>query len=328
MLNFNYENSLIKNDVEAFLSEWNNDLDYVVGHTSGSTGEPKQVRLYKSEMIASALATNKYFGINNNSVLLLCLSVDYIAGKMQIVRTLVADATLICEKASSRPISKLLSLKIDFAALVPMQVENEIDNLSNIETIIIGGAPISTKLFDNLQGLNTKCYSTYGMTETVSHVALKAINVKSDDSSEYYEALENVYFEKDDRGCLIINANYLNAKRIVTNDIVKLLDNQHFKWMGRYDNVINSGGIKFFPEEIEKKISPFITNEFYITGKKNEILGNEIVLVIQDNQWSEKEQDILFLNIKSVLTKYSLPKSILFVPEFTRTKTGKIKRKI
>jgi len=366
---FKYIDNFIQKGVIDFIEEWNNDLDYVVGHSSGSTGKPKEINMLKSDMIASAKLSNKYFNITENSTLLLCLSADYIAGKMQIVRTICANATLLCIEPSSHPISSIKkknideliidyatqkkennllkveftfknfvltkentadisNLKIDFAAMVPMQVEKEINNLSVIKTLIIGGAPISDKLNKNLQDSKTLCYSTYGMTETVSHIALKAINIDSYKNKDFYEAMDNVYFEKDERGCLIIKTEHLSFKKIITNDIVELSDSKHFKWLGRYDNIINSGGIKFTPESIEEKISQFINKPFYITSRKSELLTNEIILIIEDSQWERKLIDDFLQDVKRILPKYSIPKDIIFSSILARTSSGKIIRKV
>ncbi|MFA6844076.1 MAG: AMP-binding protein [Bacilli bacterium] len=366
---FKYIDNIIQKGVTDFIEEWNNDLDYVIGHTSGSTGKPKEIHMFKSDMIASAKLTNKYFNITKDSTLLLCLSSGYIAGKMQIVRTICANATLVCIKPSSYPISTIKTidindiiidyatykkddnlfkvvftfrnfvltnentaaipnLNIDFGAMVPMQVEKEINNLSVIKTLIIGGAPISNNLYKKLQGTKTLCYSTYGMTETVSHIALKAINIDSYKFKDFYEAMDNVYFEKDERKCLIIKTKHLSFKKIITNDIVELSDSKHFKWLGRHDNIINSGGIKFTPESIEEKISQFINKPFYITSRKSELLGNEIILLIEDTQWDKKLIDNLIQNIKKILPKYSIPKEIIFTSTLARTSSGKLIRNV
>jgi len=363
-----YIDNTILNKVKEFIKQWNNERDYVIGHTSGSTGVPKEVKLFKSDMIESAKLTNKYFNITSKTNLLLCLSPEYIAGKMQIIRTICADATLICINPSSHPITTIKSTAIDniiidyanckiengipkvkftyensvltkentidiskpiidFGAMVPLQAEKDINNLDVINKLIIGGAPISRNLYNKLQNTKTQCFSTYGMTETVSHIALKAINLNKSQDNDSYEAMDDIFFEKDERDCLIIKTNKLKSRKIITNDIIKLIDQKHFIWLGRYDNIINSGGIKFSPESIEVQISQLINKPFYITSRKNKLLGNEIILVIEDSSWSSKTIANLIESIKTTLPKYAIPKDIIFTLTLDRTSSGKLIRK-
>lgn len=315
-------------DVVSFLAEWFDDREYVIGHTSGSTGVPKEVRLLKSDMKASARLTNEFFGVNNSSVLLLCLSPYYIAGKMMIVRALLAGANLLVVEPSSSPLREIDRF-VDFAAMVPMQVQETLSDpvtrnkISCIKQLIIGGAAVSPTLESALSGFSVRCFSTYGMTETVSHVALREL-----DTSYYgYTALGDVTFSQDDRGCLCIHAPHLSNTVFVTNDIVRLSGKNRFEWLGRFDNVINSGGVKLFPEEIEKKISDLIPgNRYYVTGVTDERLGQKVVLIIEDENWKEEQITSLKKAMKSVLSTYQVPKEIRFVPCFRETYSGKIIR--
>ena len=226
----------VDSDITTFLQEWYDPKDHVIGHTSGSTGTPKEIRLLKKDMLASARLTNEFFNICPSSNLLLCLSPNYIAGKMMIVRTILSGANLVTVKPSSSPLQNIEE-DIDFAAMVPMQVITSLSSpetatkLAHIKQIIIGGAAVSPTLEQQLQQIPTACYGTYGMTETVSHIALRQIN--GGKRSPYYFALGKVTFEKDERECLIIHAPHLQQQTFVTNDIIQLTDATHFEWLGR-----------------------------------------------------------------------------------------------
>ena len=217
--------SHIQPEVYAFLEEWFNDRDHVLGHTSGSTGIPKEIRLFKEDMRASARITNSFFSITENSSLLLSLSASYIAGKMMIVRALEAGAELWLGPVTSHPLRgwQGIGKKIDLAAMVPMQLEETLKNqperraLDDICQLLIGGAPVSGRLEEDLKERSGDCYATYGMTETVSHIALRRLNHDPD-----YFALGEVRFSVDERECLVIHAPHLKARQFITNDRVIL----------------------------------------------------------------------------------------------------------
>lgn len=317
--------------VVDFLREWYNAEEYVIGHTSGSTGTPKEIRLLKKDMLASAWITNDFFHIGRDSRLLLCLSPRYIAGKMMIVRTLLSGADLRTVKVSSSPL-KDTDGEFDLVAMVPMQVETSLSTpetaqrFARVKQIIIGGAAISVHLEERLQTVPTACYCTYGMTETVSHVALRDIN--GEGKSPFYFALGDVHFKTDERGCLVIRAPHLQQERFVTNDIVKLIDSTHFEWQGRHDNVINSGGVKLFPERIEAKIALFVEQRFFIMPEEDARLGQRAVLVIEGRAWDEEQKKQLLERLRQELHPYEIPKKIYFREHFMETYSGKVIRKL
>lgn len=309
-----------------FLEEWFDDKDYILAQTSGSTGIPKSIQLRKESMLASAKMTNHFFQLNKKSKLLLCLSANYIAGKMMIVRAIAANANLWVIEPSSTPV---IDVNYDFAAMVPMQVEtllnkNRLDQLDKINCLIIGGSAISFTLEKRLQSINSSCYSTYGMTETVSHVALRAINGSL--KTNRYIALEGIQFTTDDRDCLIIHAPHLNDTPLVTNDIVLLSDQHSFEWLGRWDNVINSGGVKLFPETIEQKINDLFSERYFIGSVPNERFGEMAVLVIEGKPFETEKRITIEKLLKERLSRYELPKEIIFTAQFEETSSGKIKR--
>ena len=316
-----------ENDLFKFLKDWFDNSDVIQAQTSGSTGIPKTIFLSKASMIASARLTNQYFGLNNNDTILLCLSTNYIAGKMMVVRALVGNLNLVVIEPSSCPI---VNQAIDFAAMVPMQVETMLNSttgrasLDNISKLIIGGSAVSNLLEGKLQSISTACFATYGMTETVSHIALRSLNGQN--RSNEYQALEGVWFEQDDRECLIIHAPHINEKELITNDIVHLKSKNTFEWCGRFDNVINSGGIKLFPEVLENKITPCIEQRFFISSKKDDILGDKTILVIEGESFSAVGLQNLKVKIGTLLSPYEIPREIVFMPKFEETSSGKVKR--
>lgn len=315
-------------ELSLFLEEWLDAKPYVVGHTSGSTGKPKEIRLNKADMRASARITNERLGIGPDAVLLLCLSVSYIAGKMMVVRALEAGAELWVVPPGTHPLREVDwqdGRKVDLAAMVPMQVEESLKTegqaFLNIRQLLVGGAPVASQLEEKLGGLPTACYATYGMTETVSHVALRKIG-----QDAYYTALGEVAFGKDERECLVITAPHLQEGCFVTNDVVELLDRRHFKWLGRWDNVINSGGLKFFPELIEEKIAALFRGRFFITSQPDERLGEKIVLVVEGELPLPQEQ--LNEELRKILAKYEVPREIAILPRFYETDSGKVIRRL
>lgn len=317
-------------EIVAFLEEWFNERDTVAGHTSGSTGKPKEILLKKQDMRASARITNNFFKIGKDSVLLLCLSVSYIAGKMMVVRALEADADLWAVPVCSHPLRTLTEdRKFDLAAMVPLQVEESLkvaeerSVLMNIRQLLVGGAPVSPELERQLLGLPVRCYATYGMTETVSHVALRRIG----GGGEYF-AVGDVEFAADERGCLLIDAPHLETKHFVTNDMVEVVDRWHFVWLGRWDHVINSGGIKFFPEVIEQKISCCLECRFFISSLPDKRLGERLVLVLESEKWSEPQERRLFDELKKLLSPYEMPRELIYLSRFYETGSGKIIRKL
>ncbi len=307
--------------VNFFLEEWYNEKDYIIAHTSGSTGAPKNICLSKSDMIKSAIATCKYFGITEKSKLLLPLSPNYIAGKMMIVRAIISGAEIFIETPSNNPIKKDYGV-IDLVPIVPSQISSLIQSpyTKNIKNVIIGGGAIPINLEKEVIKSRLNCYATYGMTETCSHIALRKII----DGNELYESLPGYSYNVDNRQCLMVYAPGFTFKKIITNDIVELVDSTHFKWIGRWDNVINSGGIKIFPEEIEKLLSNIIHVPFYITSTSDEKWGEVVTLYIESTNINISR---LTADIKKVLRNhFYIPKRIIPVKRFNRTSSGKIIR--
>ena len=241
----------------VFIEKWVDSNSEISLQTSGSTGAPKAVLMSKQSMVNSALATGSYFKLSPGDSALSCLPFTYIAAKMMFVRAYVLGLELECIKPSSSPL-ELLSKSYDFCAMVPLQLENSISKLDQIKTLIVGGAPLSTTLINQLKKSTSTVYETFGMTETVSHIAVKKIS----ESFSLFEVLPSVSIAVDTRNCLLIDAPELASNTIQTNDLVRLHSNTTFEWVGRYDAVINSGAIKISPEKLEQQLEGLIQHRF------------------------------------------------------------------
>lgn len=298
-----------------FIINWFDDNSFIYVQTSGTTGAPKTIQLEKKAMIYSARATGLHFGLQPTNKILHCLPTNFIAGKMQLVRAFILGLDLDYVEPTSNPLAKNNS-KYDFAAMVPLQVENAILGLKNIKKLIIGGAKINSNLENKLLKLkNIDVFETYGSTETVTHIAVKKVGEES------FKTLPSVTITTDSRNCLIINAPKISNQEIITNDIIELINENEFLLLGRIDNVVNSGGIKLFPEQIEAKLASKLQQSFFIIGQDDDTLGQKVVLVI------EGEKQEIDSTIFNNLTKFEIPKNIIFVNQFKQTETGKILRK-
>lgn len=307
-------------DTAFFLNEWFNQRDFVEVKTSGSTGIPKEIRLYKNHMLQSAKSTCDYLGLNESMNALLCLPTEYIGGKMMLVRAIYCGYNLITTTPSKNPL-KDIQKRLDFIAMTPYQFEKTLDESADrIDKglkIILGGAPVSSLLQCRIKKISNNIFETFGMTETISHVGLKRIS-----DSDYFEVLPPTSITKNENNQLVIYATQIGVENLVTNDIVDVKDENFFKWLGRKDFVINTGGIKVHPEELENKIGGQLklTNEnIFITSLPDESLGQKIVLCLL-----EINRDVT-LNFEN-LSKYERPKETYFLSSFVYTNNGKMNR--
>ncbi|KXX70195.1 AMP-binding protein [Flammeovirga sp. SJP92] len=336
--NFTLEGDDFVDNILVFCFEWLNGKEEFTLQTSGSTGTPKNITVTRNQMISSATATTKILNLKSGDNALCCLNTDYIAGKMMIVRSLVADLNLWIVPPSAHPFKHPFLPQFDFVALAPLQVQSsldvsqELEQLQNVKNIIIGGAPINSHLEKMIIDLltETKVYMTYGMTESVSHIALKSISANSD---QLYHTLEGVSIGQDERGCLHIIAPMTDYQRIQTNDVVKLVTRDTFEWLGRVDNIINSGGVKIQVEKIEGAIAKILEKmdyasvNLFIGGLPHGSLGEEANLFIEGITLTESQKKVLINELKEQFTKYELPKNIHSLGTFVKTDTLKIKRK-
>lgn len=316
------EGEPFEESVGDFLLDWLNDKKYVTVQTSGSTGAPKAIKIQKWHMVNSAKATAKHFKLPEKTTALLCLPVHFIAGKMMLVRALTLGWHIDMALPKANPLDAIYRT-YDFCAMTPFQLDNSLSRLHLLSKLIVGGGAISAVLNERIQGIHTKIYETYGMTETVTHIAARRVNPKKNKNGPIpFKALSKVTLEQDSRGCLVIKAPQVSTDPVVTNDLVDLLTYKKFIWLGRVDNVINSGGVKLYPEQIEQKLSLIITVPYFVAGIPDNALGEKVALCI--------EQETPFLldevTAKQLLTAYEFPKAIFTTARFERTENGKIQR--
>jgi len=322
--NLDHKESWIS-DVASALYDWYDGKDYISVQTSGSTGVPKRIRNSKSSMVRSAEKTALFLGLSKGQTALNVLPAEYIAGRMMIYRALVTGLDLTCLEPKLDLSESILECdsSYDFSAMTPLQLETTLDQseeaISKVELLIIGGAPISRALLSRINQLGTKCFATYGMTETITHIAMKALNHPT--VEKHYTALKGVRFEIAE-GCLVIEADHLDEAKIITNDVVDLINDQSFIWMGRADHVINRGGVKLHPELIESQLAPFLSMRFFVGKRLDAQVGEEPVLVIEG---SETELDDIHVIIDR-LPKLWRPTRVYFVGQLQQTKSGKVIR--
>lgn len=310
--------------LEEFLSEWNNDSPFVHVQTSGSTGAPKPMLAEKRRMLASARITNDFLGLREGDAALLCMSLDYIAGKMMVVRSIERGLKLITVEPSGHPLnhSQLATddCQIDFAAMVPLQVYNTLQvpeerkRLLQIRHLIIGGGAIDEALGAELKNFPNAVWSTYGMTETLSHIALRRLS--GPEASDWYIPFPSVKVSLSEDGCLVIDAPEVCPERLVTNDIAEISP-QGFRILGRKDNVICSGGIKIQIEEVESRLRPFLRVPYLISKRPDPKFG-EVSVLLTEGSVDEARQIC-----ERILPKYYLPRHYLHVDRIPLTETGK-----
>jgi o-succinylbenzoate---CoA ligase len=312
-------------EVYRFIINWLSDTDYIVQYSSGTTGKSKEIRLLKQTMLTSAINTCRFLNLVKGQTALLCMPVDYIAGKMMIVRCMAGDLNLLLTEPRSVPDITGFPT-VDFCAMVPLQVmnlQNCCTHLDRIEKLIIGGTEITHELEIKIQSLTNQVYATYGMAETSSHVALRRLN--GPERQQAYHALPGVTLHTDRRGCLILEADYLPG-RVVTNDLVKLNDNGSFIWLGRDDTLINSGGTKIVPEEVEAMIMTKTMLECTVIGLPDKKLGYRLVFVFERDQTPDSFAT-LKTDFENHLPRHWRPKEILCVEKIPRNHAMKVDRR-
>lgn len=326
-----------------FCKKWLSGAGTFLLHTSGSTGTPKPIELTRAQMIASAELTGKTFGLAKGDTALVCVNIEYIAGVMMLVRGMTLGLKLVIVPPVSNPFEKyptLAKYDFDFVALVPLQIQHIIENegigfqkINQMKAIIVGGAAVNASLQLLIQQLSVPVFSTYGMTETVSHIAIKRLNKES--RSDEFEILDGVEIKLDERSCLAIKAPASNHEWIFTNDVVELIGDKKFKILGRYDNIINSGGVKIQLEEVEKIVLELckvhfmeLTNKrFFAWGIPDDKLGQKLVLIWETNEISAIYQKSILAKCAEKLPKFKIPKAIFLVHTFIETPSGKIDKR-
>lgn len=324
-------NPEIQKNIKNFLSDWYSDTKKIQIQTSGSTGTPKKIFVEKKYMRASAEMTCKFLQLKEGDSALLCLPLQYISGKMMMARACVQNLTLTATAPTLQPLESLPS-PIHFAAMTPLQVEHSLEKIHLIEKLIIGGAAVSETLKKKIHAQlseknennpihSNQIYETYGMSETLSHIALKQIFPKEDD---YFQLLPSIHISQDERNCLKISAPHLGIEDLQTNDIIHLTSENTFQFLGRADNIINSGGAKIFPEQLETLAKKTIPHELIFVGIPDEILGQKLILIIEGKKDSQLENMISSIKFEKSFHK---PKVVVFVEKISRTPNNKIDRR-
>lgn len=317
----------------TFINSWLSGKTNFQLKTSGSTGRPKLISRTKEQMQKSALRTIATFNLKAGQTTLVCLNTNLVAGMMMLVRAIEGKLNLIIESPKVNPLVTIKDGKIiHFCAMTPNQVETVLDEtpvkLAQIKTLLIGGAALSPTLAKRLQHVDTSVFHSYAMTETLTHVGLRKVNGL--EKSDNYYAMEGVSFSQDKRKCLIIHDRVLEIDQLITNDIVDLIDEKSFRWIGRTDHVINTGGIKIQIEKVEIDIKRILHTigidfPFCLLSIPDKKLINKMILLIEHNEKRLNESNIL-MELKSKLPKYHDPKALKQIPELILTKSGKIDR--
>jgi len=325
----NSANAQWRKSILDFLLHWLDKKDHIIVKTSGSTGTPKSIKIKKQQMLNSALKTGRFLDLKKNDSALLCLSADFIAGKMMIVRAMVLGLDLKIIEPSGNPM-KNIDEYFDFAAMVPMQVykvfedKEGIKKLNRIKNLIIGGGPVPEALKQKFKSLTNQSFSTYGMTETISHIAMEKLNGTEADG--FLHLMPGIKIETDSQKKLIIHASDICDEIVNTNDLAEIREDGSFRILGRFDNMIISGGINIIPEIIENKIEKLIDNRFIISSVPDDKLGEQSVLVIEDIQWPPAKIATIMHKLIAALDAFEQPRLFEFMPKFPETPNQKIDR--
>lgn len=319
-----------------FCREWLNGSEEFELKTSGSTGVPKNIIVSRRQMEESSRLTTKKLGLVPGDTSFICLDTAYIGGKMMLVRSFEQKMNMVIVSPSSDPFADMDEKHFDFTALIPMQMQKILQNkpekigiLNRMKAIIVGGGVINHHLANAIQQVKAPVYATYGMTETVSHIALRKINTP--DKMDYFEAFKELKIDQDERGCLTVSGELTNNEVIKTNDLVEIIDKKRFRWLGRIDNVINSGGVKVHVEQLEDRIERLNMNilngrRFIIVGMKDDLLGERVTLLVEGKPFQKNDESLLLTELNRVVPAYHHPKAVFYLPEFKETDTGKVNR--
>lgn len=314
-----------------FISAWLNGEQFFRQQTSGSTGTPRVITLSRQQLIASAQRTMSQIPVSPGDTALVCLDTNYIAGKMMLVRALTHSLRIVAVEPSANPLSRITE-QVHFVAVVPYQMlhmmNESLHKVQSLKTILIGGAPAPPQLLRSVKDLSVAVYATYGMTETASNIALQRLSGPA--SEKAFKPLPGVNIYLNSAGCLVIQLPEFEQP-VMTNDAAEIFTDQTFRILGRQDNVINSGGIKIFPETLEEAVAMLfeelgIKQQFIIGGLPHPELGQQAVLIVEGHQLPVDTAKLLLNQLKQTLS-IQAPRSIHYLPEFKRTPTGKIIRK-
>jgi O-succinylbenzoic acid--CoA ligase len=334
--------------VLQFAQAWLSGRETFTVHTSGSTGQPKAIPLTREQMVTSANLTCRALGIAPGDRAFVCVSVEFIAGMMMLVRGFEMGLDITIVDPVSRPLAALpADSRFDLTAMVPLQLHETLQGgaheraiLNAMQGILIGGAPVSMALAQQLQQIEAPMYHTYGMTETVSHIALKRLN--GPERSDCFRPFDGVDLGLDERGCLRIVSALTRGETLQTNDLAELYADGSFRWLGRIDNVINSGGVKVQTEKVETALEAWLlayqggaqaNRRFFVGALAHARLGQAVVAVIEGRPFEDQNaaspglENTLRQHLQQVLTAYEVPRKVYFIDKLIETPTGKIDRR-
>jgi len=336
---YSFRESMPINGYEAkvveFCRNWLNGQQEFVVHTSGSTGTPKNITLTRKQLEASAHRTIKALNLESGDRTLVCLNVEAISGMMMLVRGFLADLHLTIIEPIGNPLAfSKPEQPFDFISLVPYQLETIITEtpakkliLDFAKAILVGGAPIGTALAQRIKEIKAPIYHTYGMTETVSHIALRRLN--GEKPEELFQAFPDILLGQDERGCLTIKGDVTDDQVIVTNDLVNLHPHNTFEWLGRADNTVNTGGVKIQTEKVEVIIAQALLAQeidcrSFVSSQPDAKLGSKLVAVLETKALDKNSEKALLAEMAQYLSKYEVPKQILYTKNFAVTASGKV----
>ncbi|MEQ6120682.1 AMP-binding protein [Reichenbachiella sp. MALMAid0571] len=319
----------------SFINQWVSLQSVFIFKSSGSTGIVKNIEVSRNQILESVKLTTNALKLKTSDRSLVCLAPEYVATKMMLARCLILDMDIILVDPSSNPLAGLdENEQIDFASFVPLQVQQIIDSdnsdkLNKIRNVLIGGAPVSDVLTEKLNSFQNNIYHTYGMTETVSHIAMKCLSKKR--SSPYFKCLSGIQITSNNDDCLVIKGSVTNNKEVITKDLVEIKNGNEFIWLGRQDNLVNSGGVKIIPEQIESLLKPIfkevqMPNEFFLGGIKDPVLGQKLILIVEGTLPTTGFETLIKTKIEEFFSKYHVPKQTICLDQFIRTSSGKVKR--
>ena len=315
------EGDLYEKYMGEFLMDWLDTSDSIYLKTSGTTATPKRMLFKKQSLVNSALGTGDFFDISVGDSALHCLPANFIAGKMMMIRAMILGLSLELVSPARNPFHRNTK-SYDFVAMTPMQAYHSLNNMDQVKKLIVGGAYVSVSLQNELIKRRVDAFETYGMTETLSHIAVRSMY----DPPSEFKCLPNITIGQDSRGCLIVDALKIGVKNLITNDEVELLNSNRFRLIGRVDHVINSGGIKIHPEQLERKLSETLSLHYFIGSLPDQELGKKVILAVREDEKIDEELLITTIRKMETLTKAERPKSLLFFKEFFQTHSGKIIR--
>jgi O-succinylbenzoic acid--CoA ligase len=324
-----------ESDTLQFIRAWLSKQDIFELTTSGSTGPPKTIRATRGQMQASARRTLSALGISTGGTAVVCLSTAFIAGKMMVVRALENNMNLVAIEPQSDPFALLpVDCIPSIMAVVPLQLQTMLitphsrERLNQCGVLLVGGAPLPEGVKEEVAQLKTRVYATYGMTETLSNIALQQLTGPEQDDA--FHALPGIHVSADERGCLVVTLPEMNAA-VVTNDLVELHSATSFRWIGRWDNVINSGGYKVMPEHVEQALAKAmvqigISYTLFVAGFPHERLGQQVTAVIEAQPLSEDQERRIIQHLGTVLKPHEIPQTFRYLNPFRYTSSLKIDR--